>query len=197
MDHTRVSLLDRARDGSQGAWQELIGLYTPLVRAWLQRYGLTEHDAEELSQDVLTILVRKLPDFVHSGRTGAFRTWLRVTTANRAKEFWRTKAHRPDAHGGSTFLRAVQQLEDDESDLAQAWDAEHDDYMLLRLFEAISLEFESNSVAAFRRSVIDECDPKCVAQELGMTVAAVYKAKSRIMRRMREMAVGLLDFPGD
>lgn len=193
MNETRLSLLRRLQDGSDCAWQELIELYTPLVRGWLERHGVAHHDAEELSQDVMTTVFRKMSDFSHSGRTGAFRSWLRVITVNRANEFWRAGKRRPVAAGGNAILEAVHQLGDEQSELSKAWDEEHDRYLLRVLFRMVSSEFEEATLDAFHRTVVGGEAPSKVASELGMTVGAVYSAKSRVLRRLRQEAMGIVD----
>jgi RNA polymerase sigma-70 factor (ECF subfamily) len=56
------------------------------------------------------------------------------------------------------------------------------------------LEFEPATVRAFRRVVLDGAPSALVAQELGISVGAVYVAKSRVLGRLREEAQGLVDF---
>ena len=45
----------------------------------------------------------------------------------------------------------------------------------------------------FKRNVLDEVSAQDVAKELGVSVASVHTAKSRIMRRLRETAADLID----
>src|SRR4051812_45858254 len=99
---TSASLLDQARGRSAGAWERLLALYTPLLGAWLTAAGLQPADREDLTQRVLEILVRRLPGFEHSGRTGAFRAWLRGIAVNLLHEFRRG---RPEPGAGSGLER--------------------------------------------------------------------------------------------
>ena len=193
MDQTRLSLLHRVQSGSDDAWQHFVRLYVPLIRGWFLRNGVDHHDAEELSQDVMTIVIRKIGDFTHSGRTGAFRNWLRVITVNRAREFWRSTTNRPTARGGNTFMEVVEQLGDENSIMAKSWDEEHDQYLLRQLFQLISADFEESTLKIFRRLVLDVADPETVAAEFETTTGAIYSAKSRVLRRLRREADGIID----
>src|SRR5262245_2782555 len=84
MPDTSLSLLARLPQMSDGAaWERLTHLYTPLICGWLRRAPLQPSDADDLLQDVLTAVVRKVPEFRHDGRPGAFRCWLRMITVNR------------------------------------------------------------------------------------------------------------------
>jgi RNA polymerase sigma-70 factor (ECF subfamily) len=191
---TSVSLLERLRrqPGSE-AWARLVDVYAPLVRGWLRRQGVAEADADDLTQEVLAVLVRELPQFRHNGRPGAFRAWLRGVTANRLRGFWRARQARPEAAGGDKFEAALNQLEDPHSALSRQWDEEHDRHVLRRLQELIEPEFSAAAWRAFRRTVLDGARAAVVAAELGMSVNAVLLAKSRVLRRLREEARGLVD----
>lgn len=193
MQSTRLSLLQNARSGSEQAWVRLVGLYQPLVYNWLRRHDVAHHDAEDLSQDVMAVVVRELPNFEHCGHTGAFRSWLRQITANRAKGLWRAGKVRPAATGHSSFLKMIEQLEDASSEVSRLWDREHDEHVLRQLLARIEPEFEPATFQAFRRQVFEGVQAGQVARELGMSVGAAYSAKSRVLRRLRQEAAGTID----
>lgn len=190
---TRVSLLQRVTEGSEDAWAELAELYQPLVAGWLRRYNLAADDAEDLSQDVMSVLIRNLDQFDHNGRIGAFRSWLRQVTANRATEFLRRTQRRPASIGGSEFQDMLGQLQDPASAVSRLFDHEHDMHLLAKLLLRVSSEFKSVTMNIFRRHVLLGRDANIIAQELGVTPHAVYMAKSRILRRLRQLAPGLLE----
>jgi RNA polymerase sigma-70 factor (ECF subfamily) len=194
MSETPLSLLERLRQRPDGpSWQRLVDLYTPLIQVWLSRPGLAREDVEDLTQDVLAVLVRELPRFQHNRRTGAFRRWLRTTTANRLRGFWRARRLRPPATGASDFLKMLDQLEDPDSALGRAWDHEHDCHVAHRLAELVEGEFEPATWRAFRRVVMDGRRPADTAVELGLSVNAVLIAKSRVLRRLRQEMRGLTE----
>jgi RNA polymerase sigma-70 factor (ECF subfamily) len=193
MQSTRISLLSAASSGTEQAWNQLVELYRPLVFGWLLRHDVSHHDAEDLSQDVMAVVVRELPNFEHCGSTGAFRNWLRTITANRAKGFWRAGKIRPAASGRSSFLLMIEQLEDENSLSSQLWNREHDAHVLRQLLIDIEPEFEPATFQAFRRQVYDRTPAEQVARELGISVGAVYSAKSRVLRRLRQAAGGTVE----
>ena len=65
--------------------------------------------------------------------------------------------------------------------------------MLRCLLELAELEFEPTTVRAFRRLALEGASGSEAAGELGLSLAAVYAARSRVLRRLRELAEGLLD----
>ena len=193
MDETRQSLLLRAKTGEEDAWKDLTGLYRPLIIGWLNRQGVPAVDLEDLSQDVLLSVVRHLPSFAHSGRRGAFRSWLRTIVVSRTTDYWRAAVASTQASGGSGATAALQQIADPDSDLNRQWDEEHDRYVLRCLLDLVEEEFEPTTLRAFRRLALEGASGAEVSRELGLSVAAVYVAKSRVLQRIRQEAEGLID----
>ena len=60
-----------------------------------------------------------------------------------------------------------------------------------RVLELVRSEFEERTWLAFKKTAIEEKVPSDVAEELGMSVASVYQAKSRILRRLRQQLADL------
>jgi RNA polymerase sigma-70 factor (ECF subfamily) len=85
---TSLSLLERVCDGDAEAWRRLVALYEPLLRSWLRRTPLQPADRDDLLQQILMVLVRKLPTFRHNGRPGAFRAWLRAIKIHVLHDFF-------------------------------------------------------------------------------------------------------------
>ena len=194
MPQTSASLLERLRDRADSdAWSRMVDLYSPLIRKWLGRYGLAQADVDDISQTVLSSVVANLPQFQHNGRVGAFRSWLRTITVNSVRQNFRADRKRPDSPGGRALVASLGEWEDPESHLSQLWDRAHDAHVLRTLLTWAEPEFETKTWQAFRRQVLDETQPRSVAAELDMTVNAVLIAKSRVMKRLRELSRGLID----
>jgi RNA polymerase sigma-70 factor (ECF subfamily) len=192
MNETNLSLLQRATAGDEAAWAKMVALYQPLIFGWLQRHAVPRQEAADLTQEVLAVLVRELGTFSHAGHPGSFRGWLRAITVNRARAFLRSAARERPA-GGEDVLGIIEQLEDPHSAVTQVWNAEHDAHVVRQVLQLIETDFEPATVRIFHRLVLDEARASEVAVEMGMTVAAVYAAKSRVLQRVRQEAEGLLD----
>jgi RNA polymerase sigma-70 factor (ECF subfamily) len=194
MSDTSASLLDRLRVSPGGDdWARLVELYTPLIRGWLLRQNLPRQDADDVTQEVLTVLVRRLPDFERQPRPGAFRRWLRTITINCLRDHWRACKARPRATGASDFRETLEQLEDPDSSLSRQWEQEHDRHVARQLLEQIRPRFEATTWEAFRRFALLGEPAEQVAASLGVTANAVFIAKSRVLGRLREEGAGLLD----
>ena len=193
MEETRHSLLLRAQTGEENAWKDLADLYRPLILSWLNRQGVPASDLEDLCQDVLLSVVKHLPNFQHSDRRGAFRSWLRTIVCSRTADYWRGIDAGVQASGGSGVTAALQRIADPESDLNRQWDEEHDQYVVRRLLDLVEEVFEPTTLQAFRRLVLEGASGAETAKELGISVMSAYKAKSRVLRRIRQVAEGLID----
>jgi RNA polymerase sigma factor (sigma-70 family) len=194
MAETSATLLERLNDRSDSvAWRRLVDLYSPLIKAWLRQHGVSASDAEDLTQDVLGVVVHEVARFRHNGRVGAFRTWLRAVTTNCLRRSWRSRRRRVEAASPPDLVALLDQLEDPASDLSRRWDREHDQHVLARLLELIEPDFEATTWQAFRRQVVDGVPARAVAAELCMTVNAVLIAKSRVLSTLRRNAHGLID----
>src|SRR5713101_8172459 len=123
MSDTSFSLLNRLRlQPDAESWRRLVDLYTPLIQGWLRQQAVPAADADDLTQEVMTVVVRELPSFTHNQQRGAFRNWLRTITVNRLRMLWRSRQTRPIATGDSDFLEMLDELEDPKSRLSQLWD---------------------------------------------------------------------------
>jgi RNA polymerase sigma-70 factor (ECF subfamily) len=192
MNETNPSLLYRAAGGDAAAWERIVNLYQPMIHAWLQRHAVPAQEAADLAQEVMAVVVKELQGFAHAGHPGSFRGWLRTITVNRARAFLRD-GRREQAVGGDFVFEMIDQLNDPSSTLTQEWNTEHDAHVVRRILTMVETDFEPTTVRIFHRLVLDEARPADVAAELGMPIAAIYGAKSRVLQRIRQEAEGLLD----
>jgi RNA polymerase sigma-70 factor (ECF subfamily) len=190
---THLSLIERVQEGnSSPSWAQFFQLYEPLLRRWVQPYLRQPADADDCIQDVLLVVVEKVPRFVPSGHPGGFRCWLRTIMQYRLHTHWRAKLRQPVA-GGLGVYDFLQELADANSELARRMDEEHDRYVVGALLNAIKPEFATSSWEAFWLTAIQGVAPAAAAATLGMSQNAVYIARSRILARLRQEARGLLD----
>ena len=190
---TSHSLLQRVQVGaSQESWHEFVTFYDRLIQGWLLKQGVTPNDAEDIRQEVLAVVLKEITRFEHNGRTGAFRNWLRTVTANRLREFWRSRKRQKTA-GGADIEELARQLDDATSDLSRIWNYEHDRQLLESLLKRVAKQFSPTSMQAFRRVMIEQQSIDDVSAELEITINAIRIAQSRILRALRSEGEGLLD----
>ncbi len=180
---TPASLLERLRTtDNQAAWERFVSMYAPLIYYWARRLGTQADDSADLVQDVFAHLVKKMPLFVYDKKK-SFRGWLRTVTLNRFRERQRKKE--PEANANADDVAAPRHEE--------LWEAEYRQHVAKRALELMKREFQPNTWKACWEHVVSGRSAVEVAAELGMTPGAVYVAKSRVLRRLREELDGLLD----
>ena len=186
MTSTSVNLLQRLREpNADAAWARFVDLYAPLIFYWARQKNLNVSDAADLVQDVLLTLIQKLPEFQYDP-TRRFRGWLRTITVNRAEDFRRRMAQRPQS-GVSGISQTVPF--NDDSDLFV--EAEYRIALVHRAMDLIRPEFREATWRAGWMLLVQGRSAADVAEELSLSLNAVYLAKSRILFRIREELDGL------
>jgi RNA polymerase sigma-70 factor (ECF subfamily) len=189
---TPLSLLERARRKDEGAWCRLVALYRPLVLFWCGRAGLPPSDAEDVSQEVLASVAGNLDSFQSDRPGSTFRGWLRVITRNAILSHARRNAGRPRAEGGEAAWERLQGVADPLADGDGEETAEID-----RLYRGavgqVRGAFEERTWQAFWRTAVEGRSPASLVGELGMSVAAIRQAKSRVLRRLKQEMGDLLE----
>jgi RNA polymerase sigma factor (sigma-70 family) len=98
---TRPSLLARLKDwNQQTAWQVFAHDYAPLLRNVARKAGLTETEADEVVQEALIAVAKKIGEFKHAGNRGSFRAWLYQQARWRIADQFRSRARNRNPEGG-------------------------------------------------------------------------------------------------
>jgi RNA polymerase sigma-70 factor (ECF subfamily) len=188
MHTTPVSLLQRLRQPAEpAAWERFVELYTPLLYFWARRrMGLPAEEAADLVQDVFALLLQKLPEFTYDQHKG-FRAWLRTVMLNKWREHRRRR--------GVATVQAGDALADVAAPhcAGDLEEAEYRRHLVLRALQLMQAEFQPVTWKACWAYVVDGRAVEDVAAELGITTNAVYLAKSRVLRRLREEFAGLFN----
>src|SRR5262249_4337766 len=180
---TSVSLLGRLVGTPTDAdWRRLDELYGPLLRAWMARAGVPASDADDLVQEVLVVVVRRIAGFEWRGQ-GAFRAWLRSILANEVRDNFREQKYRPIATGDSGIQDRLDELESPDSALSRLWDREHDEHVVKSLMRRVQGDFAPVTWQAFCRHVQEGEAAVQVAQALGLSLNAGLLAQSRRVKR--------------
>ncbi len=184
---TPPSLLDRLRHSPERqAWATFVEMYTPLLFAWAGRIGLSGHDAADLVQDVFAVLVEHLPRFQYDAQK-KFRAWLKTILLNHWRKQLRKQAvEKRTPHADLDEIAAPE-------DLPELEEEEYRRFLVRRALTLMQAEFQPVTWKACWEFVVQDRPATEVAAELGITPNAVYLAKSRVLRRLREELQGLLD----
>jgi RNA polymerase sigma-70 factor (ECF subfamily) len=183
-DSTSMSLLERVRGDDQAAWVRLVKLYEPVLDRWCQRAGLQLADAADVKQEVFAAVTRAIGEFRRNRPGDSFRGWLYTITRNKIRDRLR-KLNEVGAGGSDAQIR-LSLIPADDSDHEPPADSDDERMLYLHAVEIIRSEFEPKTWNAFWRVTVDGHSAADVAAELGVTPNAVYLARSRVLRRLRE-----------
>jgi RNA polymerase sigma-70 factor, ECF subfamily len=190
---TSLTLLDRARAREADAWARLVTLYTPLVRHWCLASGLQPTDVDDVVQEVCRAAYAGLAGFRRDRPGDTFRGWLRAITRTAVALHFRRLARAPVASGGSAAFARLQEVADPSPGPPDEDPSEEIRGLHRRALELVRGEFEDRTWQMFWLTAVEDREPAEVAARFGVTRVAVRKAKSRVLRRLREEIGDLLD----
>lgn len=186
MDSTSPSLLARLADGRDAAaWDRFVVLYAPLLLRWSRRLGLGEADAADFTQDVLVLLLQHVARFRYDPN-GSFRAWLKTVLLNVWRKHQRKAARGPQVNGHLDHVA-------DTDPGVYLDDAEHREHLVRRALQVAEADFEPVTWRACVEYLMKGRPADEVAAEMGISVNAVYLAKSRVLRHLRVELAGLID----
>jgi RNA polymerase sigma factor (sigma-70 family) len=179
LPQTRLSLVIRLRDpGDAAAWRTFVDVYAPAVFAFARRGGLQAADAADLTQDVCRNVAQAMRASQFDENRGRFRGWLFTIVRNQLKMFHRSQSRRPRG----TAL--PEDVPDDSA--AESWDLECRRRLFAWGCERVKPLVAAKTWTAFWRTAVEGASGEVAAVETGMTPAAVYLAKSRVLAKLRE-----------
>jgi RNA polymerase sigma-70 factor, ECF subfamily len=187
------TLLERIKAHRPEAWVRLAELYGPVVYRWCRQTGVPRDDAPDLVQEVFAAVTLHIGDFRRDRPGDSFAAWLRTITNNKIRDYYRARRGRPLAMGGTDAQERFLEVPE-LPELTESTDPRELRGLVLPIgLELVRAEFEERTWEAFRRAAIERQPPARIATEMGMTIQAVYQAKSRVLRRLRRDLEGLVE----
>lgn len=148
------------------------------------RRGLQDADAADLAQIVLGRLLIAAPEFRYDPSRGQFRAWLFTITRRELLKMGQRAARQAAASGGSEVRQILEQQPGSDAEQAD-WDLEYHWHLFEWAARKVHAEFRAATWQAFWSTAVENREAKQVAEELGMSVGAVYIARSRVLSRIR------------
>jgi len=176
---TPPSLLVRLHNAQDAeAWRTFVTIYAPLIHATCRRRGLQDADADDVTQAVLAEVIRCMRGgFAYQPDRGRFRDWLGTVTFRQVGRLFQ-KGALPTAAGNQDL--------DQLAALDTTWTEEFNVRVLHSALQRIEADFEPSTWRAFQRAWLESRPALETASELGLTIDAVYAAKSRVLKRLRK-----------
>lgn len=181
MTTTRASLLLRIKDPRDtDAWAQFHDLYAPLLYKYARSRGLSREDAEDVRATCYETIVQKIKEFEYDEAKGGFKAWLRTLVSRRVVDLLRK---RREKHADSGQLG---ELQDDVPGPDELWEKHWKNQHLRYCVEEIRGKVGQHAFEAFNLLVLQEQTVEQVCEHLGLNPNQVYKAKSRVLRHVRQ-----------
>jgi RNA polymerase sigma-70 factor (ECF subfamily) len=183
---TSITLLERLRreKTDQQAWAEFVRRYGRQIYRWCRRWKLQEADAEDVTQTVLLRVHARLSTFRYDPGQ-SFRAYLKALTHYAWCDLLQGNKRPGGGSGDSAVLDLLQTVEA-RDDLLLQLSEEFDQELLAEAMERVRQRVEPHTWEAFRLTALEGLSGSAAAERLGLKVATVFKAKSKVQHMLRE-----------
>lgn len=183
---TRSSLIAQVQSPEdREAWDQFVLIYRPVIYRMARRRGMQDADAQDLVQTVLMRVAASIQRWEKTDPETKFRHWLRRVARNAMVSAF-SRQPKDAAAGGSETLDLLAEQPEIVEDVEQEIATESMREQYLRAAAVVKTDVDADTWRAFELTVVrgQSCDE--VAALFGKSVGAVYAARSRVMRRLRE-----------
>lgn len=189
---TDTSLLHRAQRKDLDAWYKIEQLYAPLIRYWIQKYGLHREVIEDITQETFLAVNQQIPILIVHKNGAKFRGWLKQVVKGKVSDYFAKKKRTAEGAGGDDAQCMLANIASPE-DESEATLSEERMLLFRQVISIIQREFSERDYRIFLRNVVDGLSAKEIAAEFGVSEASVYTIKSRIVAKCRTWFEGLVD----
>ena len=189
---TRRTLLSRLRNlDDQESWRTFFNLYWRLLYNVARKSGLDDGGAQEIVQDTVIAVARKMPEFRYDPARGTFRQWLlRITRRRIIDHLRRIYRQPPRAEVAPESLdedeaHAAAIVDQSASAIDAAWNEEWEKSMFDAALTRVRAEINPRHFQVFDYCVLKDWPASKVAATLGLNAAQVYLAKHRVAQAMK------------
>ena len=181
---TRITLIKRVKNpNDETSWEDFISVYKGYIYTIVRNMNISEHDAEDITQQVTLKLWKKLPE-IDLTKIRRFRSWLSTTTKNCAIDFIRKRTNeaqrleKAKRERTMAYLKTIS-LPESENSIEQDWKI----YLVNLALKNISPLFSGHAIAVFRLSMAG-VDTETIAKELNIQKKSVARLKLRVKNRL-------------
>lgn len=189
---TRASLLLKIRDADDNnAWKEFVKMYYPMIYRWATKKGIQDSLAEEITQQVLYRVAQSIGNFQYENDRGSFRGWLYTVTRREAMRLLQKEKKIGEQVSNEKRGAMLETISSEHQD--PRWDEEFNQHICATALSTIQSEFDEQTWSAFELVWKHEQRPADVAAQLQRPTAWVYKAKFRVLERLKKEVLYLAE----
>ena len=198
---TRHSLLNRLKDwGDQTSWQEFFDMYWQLIYNVAIKAGLSDAEAQEVVQETVIGVARKIAEFKADPARGSFSAWLMQLTRWRIADQWRKRQSGIDRNAAGVGIQVTESPSDDTGStgpiervpdpasvvLESVWREEWERHLMTAALERVKQQVSPRQFQMFDLHVRQNLSVQETARTLQASAASVYMAKHRVARLVKK-----------
>lgn len=184
---TDAGLLEGIRTRDEEAWKRFVDQYSSLIYLWCRNCDLQPADALDVSQQVFHAVSRSISTFARDSGKRGFRGWLFVVTRNMIRNYLSRTLGGPQPQGGTSIqLQLLDQPESIDEESLTGSNSSSGDSSMQATLDATRARFDERTWKCFWLIAMEGHSAVEVAEQLGMTSAAVRQAKYRVVQRLRQ-----------
>lgn len=162
----------------------MVEVFSPIIYGWCRKSGLAGQDAADVVQDVFVTVAKGIHRFDRHDAQSSFRAWLSTITRTRLADHFSRIDKQARGIGGTDAMQRFSAVPDvgDDSDSQMLSSMT----LAQQTLRSIESEFEATTWSAFWQLTMENRTAAEVAASLGLNIASVYQAKSRVLRRLKQ-----------
>ena len=186
---TRKSLLTRLKNwDDQEGWREFFDCYWKLIYSVALKSGFSDAEAQDVVQDTVVSVAKKMRHFRSDPEVGSFKAWLLVVTRSRIADRLRKRRLpiaqvQPEASEETAIIERVPNP--DGPDLDALWEAEWKKNLFDQAIDSVKKQITPKQFQIFDLYVLQETPLANITASLGVSAGQVYLAKHRVSRLLK------------
>jgi RNA polymerase sigma factor (sigma-70 family) len=185
---TTSFMLERLKNpDDRGIWQQFVERYRPMIIRCARRFGLGDEDAQDAAQHTLMAFFTAYRDGKYDREKGRLRHWLFGIARHWILNVFEKQRHREVGIPAQTDHTGFFARIPGDDRLEEIWEHEWRETTLQQCLAQVRQEFDAKTFRAFEMFAHEGLPARQVAEQLGMTSNAVFIAKHRVLKRIREL----------
>jgi RNA polymerase sigma-70 factor (ECF subfamily) len=166
------------------SWNAFFDTYWKLIYYTAQKAGLTEAECQDVVQETVIYVCRKMPQFKYDSKTGSFKAWLLNLTQWRIRDQIRKRLPREERK--ITTEDGETDLLDSIPDPQTTWDVEWEKNLFDAATERVKRKIDPKLFQIFDLYVLQNWRPEKVRKLLNISSTQVYVAKHRVLSLLKK-----------
>lgn len=189
---TRRSLLSRLKDWDDDeSWKDFFNTYWKLIYGVALKSGLSDPEAQDVVQDAVLSVAKKMHDFKYDPAIGSFKSWLLLITKRRITDHLRKKYRQPEAAerrpAETARTATIERIEDPAPlNLEVVWNEEWEKNIMDAAIQRVKKQVKPRQYQMFDFYVLKKWPVTKVARTLDVNIGQVYLAKHRVARLIKK-----------